>query len=295
MLEKLSRVLSLFSAKRPELTVLEITKALRWPKSTTYRLLAAIEKQGFLDRDEVSGRYRLGIRLATLGGVAQQSTSLQRITMPVLRRLSVETEETATLMVLVGNEGVTIDVVESHQPLMLPGLLGGRMPLHSSAGGKALLAWASAAQVEALIRPPLARYTSTTITDLDELMRELDTSRRRGYTIVNGETVDDVVGVAAPIRDHKGAIPGVLTVGGPRSRAIAKIESLGGSVMRAAEAVSRSLGHQPELVDGHDGTGDDTSVVRRIERAAAPMRGNGANARARSTARPRGRPRGKDG
>lgn len=275
MLDKLNRVLSLFSSKQPELAVLDIAKALRWPKSTTYRLLSTIEKQGFLDRDEVSGLFRLGIHLATLGDLARHSTSLQRLAMPVLRQLSTETGETATLMVLVGSEGITIDVAESHRPLMLPGLLGGRMPLHATAGGKAFLAWSSPRQLQALLHPPLARFTPTTITSVDDLMKELAASRRRGYTIVNGEHVEDVVGVAAPIRDHRGSIPGVLTLGRPRSRASVKLEMLGQEVMKAADTVSRSLGHRPDAsVDNAESLVDLPLPVRQVR----PIAKNGRRA-----------------
>jgi len=243
VLQKLSDVLSLFTPDRPELSVRDIAKPFRWPKSTAYRILARVEDAGFLDRDERSGLYRLGIRLATLGELARHSTSLQRISTTALHRLSAETAETATLMLLHGAEGVTVDVVESYQPLMLPGLLGARQPLHATAGGKALLAWAPPARQRALIRPPFKRYTATTITDVDELMRELEISRRRGYTIVNGENVEDVVGVAAPIHDHHGNVPAALTVGGPRSRATARLDSLAVAVMAAAASVSAALGY----------------------------------------------------
>jgi DNA-binding IclR family transcriptional regulator len=243
VLQKLSDVLSLFTPDRPELSVRDIAKPFRWPKSTAYRILARVEEVGFLDRDERTGLYRLGIRLATLGELARHSTSLQRISTTALHRLSAETAETATLMLLHGPEGVTVDVVESYQPLMLPGLLGARQPLHATAGGKALLAWAPTARQRALIRPPLKRYTPTTITDVDELVRELEISRRRGYTIVNGENIEDVVGVAAPIHDHHGNVPAALTVGGPRSRATARLDSLAVAVMAAAASVSAALGY----------------------------------------------------
>ena len=142
MLQKLGKVLALFTPEQPELSVREIARVFRWPKSTAYRILSRIEASGFLDRDEHSGAYRLGIRLAAYGELARHSTSLQRVVSPWLRKLSDATSETATLMLYNGTEGVTVDVVESFQPLMLPGLLGGSMPLHATAGGKALLAWA---------------------------------------------------------------------------------------------------------------------------------------------------------
>jgi IclR family acetate operon transcriptional repressor len=284
VLQKLSDVLALFTPDRPELSVREIAKPFRWPKSTAYRILARVEDAGFLDRDERSGLYRLGIRLATLGELARHSTSLQRIATTALHRLSAETAETATLMLLHGPEGVTVDVVESYQPLMLPGLLGARQPLHSTAGGKVFLAWAPPGRQRSMIRPPLKRYTSTTITDVDILLRELETSRRRGYTIVNGENIEDVVGVAAPIHDHHGNVSAALTVGGPRSRAAANLDSLGVAVMAAAASVSAALGyHGPR--SGASGGGARRSTTPAAKRVRAATRStNGASKGARRAA-----------
>jgi IclR family acetate operon transcriptional repressor len=242
MLQKLGKVLALFSPEQPELSVREIARVFRWPKSTAYRILSRIEASGFLDRDESSGAYRLGIRLAAYGELARHSTSLQRVVSPWLRRLSDATSETATLMLFNGIEGVTVDVVESFQPLMLPGLLGGSMALHATAGGKALLAWAPPGRQAALMQRPLPRFTPTTITDVTELMRELEKSRKRGYTTVNGERVEDVYGVAAPIFDHRGDVSAALTVGGPRRRVTAKWDVMAAAVLEASAAVSAALG-----------------------------------------------------
>ena len=273
MLLKLSKVLSLFTPGQPELSVRDIAKPFRWPKSTAYRILSRMQQSGFLDRDERTGLYRLGIRLAMYGELARHSTSLQRIAAPALYRLSAETGETGTLMLLNGAEGVTVDVVESYQPLMLPGLLGGRMPLHATAGGKALLAWAPPERQKALLRPPLPRYTSTTITEVAELMRELERSRKRGYTTVHEENVEGVVGVAAPIHDHHGAVSAALTVGGPRFRATAKLDMMAEAVIAAAASVSAALGYGNHAAAG---TGPASGGTRRA--AARTKRGTAKTA-----------------
>jgi IclR family KDG regulon transcriptional repressor len=249
VLLKLSELLSLFSAAAPELSVQEIARHFHWPKSTAYRIANRVVEARFLDRDERTGLYRLGIRLAALGDIARQSTSLQRVVSPALHRLSQTTGETSTLMLLNGSEGVTVDVVESIQPLMVTGILGGKMPLHATAGGKALLAWLPRDQQLALLHAPLRRYNSRTITDLPRLLLELDTARKRGYTIVNGETVDDVVGAAAPIRDHRNIVLGALTIACSRSRAAAKRDLMAVAVMNEAAAVSAALGNH----DHHPG------------------------------------------
>lgn len=288
MLKKLNQVLSLFTPERTELSVLEAAELLGRPRSTVYRLLANIERERFLDQDEVTGLYRVGIRLAALGELASHSTSLQRLVMPELRRLNSETGETATLMLLLGNEGITVDVVDSYQPLMTPGLLGRHNPIHASAGGKAFLTWLPKAQGDKLIVPPLKRYTPTTITDVRTLLKELEHSRRRGYTTVKGEFSPDVIGAAAPIWNHRDAMVATLTIGGPSTRVTsARLASLGKAVIEACERVSRMLGHRPSAAVG-DGPGEE-----RVSRNRSPSKGAVAKGRdkSRTTARPADRAR----
>ena len=140
MLKQLDHVLALFSAERPELSVLDAAALLHRPRSTTYRLMSQIERVGFLDQDPDTGLYHLGIRLAALGELAQRSTSLQRIAQPVLSGLSKQTGETATLLLLVDGEGTAVLHSESAHRVVAKGLLGRYWPLQASAGGKALLA-----------------------------------------------------------------------------------------------------------------------------------------------------------
>lgn len=248
MLRKLDQVLALFTPSQPELSGPEIARAVRRPKSTVYRLLGSFTELGFLNLDRDTGRYRLGIRLAALGDLARHSTSLQRITLPSLRGLCEDTGELATLMILSGDIGVTIDVVESRRAVMVPGLLGGHLPLHATAGGKALLAWRSEGEVDLILRPPLTRYTPSTITDVETLKRQFAQARKRGYTTVNGEWLEEVVGVAAPIRNHRREVVAAFTTGCPRSRSTpAHLAAMGRAAIRRADEVSEVLGHHPEV------------------------------------------------
>ena len=244
MLKQLDHILALFSREQSELSVLDAAALLRRPRSTTYRLMSQIEKVGFLDQDSETGLYRLGIRLAALGELAQCSTSLQRIAQPVLRRLSRQTGETATLLLLVDGEGTAVLHSESTHRVVAKGLVGRYWPLHASAGGKALLAWRPEEEGTKLVKKALKQYTSTTINTLPALKRELKQIRKRGYATVRGEFMDDIWGVAVPIFNHREEVEGAVTLGGPRSRVTrARLPELGKILIAAGESVSRSLGY----------------------------------------------------
>jgi IclR family acetate operon transcriptional repressor len=250
---------------------------LRRPRSTTYRLMAQIEKAGFLDRDEDTGLYRVGIRLAALGELAQSSTSLQRIAHPVLRRLSQQTGETATLLLLVDGEGTAVLHSESTQRVVAKGVLGRYWPLHASAGGKALLAWRPEAEAKKLLKKRLTRYTPTTIATLPSLKRELKQIRERGYATVRGEFMDDVWGVAVAIFNHREQLEGALTLGGPRSRVTrARLPELGKILIAAGDRVSRALGYAGTYprttVTGDSNQNADGNGVFGIRRRASSAR-----------------------
>jgi DNA-binding IclR family transcriptional regulator len=243
MFDKLNTILTLFTPDHAEWSAPDVAAALRLPRSTTYRLLSRVAAAGFLDVDAENGRYRLGIRLAALGMLAQRSTSLQRAAFPELQQLATFTHETATLMVRGHQEGITIDVVDSVQPLMVPGLLGGHLPLHASAGGKVLLAWMPHAESDVVLRRVLSVHTAATITDVTLLRSELERIRRDGYAMVRGEWVAEVFGAAAPVRNYTGAVVGAVTVGGPRSRVTdVRMHELADAVMGAADRVSAAMG-----------------------------------------------------
>jgi DNA-binding IclR family transcriptional regulator len=277
MLQQLNHILALFSQERTELSVLEVAASLHRPRSTTYRLMSQIEKVGFLDRDSETGMYRLGIRLAALGELAQRSTSLQRTAEPVLRRLSKETGETATLLLLSNGEGIAVLHSESTRRVVARGVVGRYWPLHASAGGKAFLAWGSEEEMK-LLKQPLKGYTTKTITTLSDLKRELKQIRKRGYSTVRGEFMDDVWGAAVPIFDHGEEVEGALTLGGPRSRVTrARLQELGRVLVAAGESVSRSRGYMgayprttvsgdSSVTDDRDGAFSTPKARRVVER-----------------------------
>jgi DNA-binding IclR family transcriptional regulator len=243
VLRNAMEVLELFAEERREIGVTEAAALLRRPKSTTSRWLAAMEEAGFLDRDSASGRYRLGMRLAALGELARQSTSLQQLARPRLEALARRSGETANLVVLSDGYAVNVELVESPRPIKHVGWLGRRLPLHATAAGKALTAWLGAAGIEDILPARLDRFTPATISDRRALLEELERVRELGFAEAWGELEEDLVGLAAPVRDYTGRVVGAITISAPLARvAPASAPALAAQVMRAAAELSRALG-----------------------------------------------------
>jgi len=243
MLRKAMEVLQLFTPKRKEIGVTEAAELLRRPKSTTSRWLSAMEEAGFLDRDADSGRYRVSMRVAAVGEMARQATSLQRRARPALERLTAATGETSNLVVLVGREAVNIEAVESPHPVMHMGSVGRRFPPHASAAGKSLLAWAPEEEVLASVGTPLARLTPATITSMERLLEELAGVRERGYAVNWRELEEHLVAVGAPVRNHRGEVVAAVSISAPVSRMNREtLPEVGRHVVEAARALSADLG-----------------------------------------------------
>lgn len=242
-LRKAMRILSLFSLDRPELAPGDVVREVGWPRSSVARLLVAMHGSGFLDRDDVTGRYRVGLRLAALGAVAVDATSLQRIARPELEELAQRSEETANISVLSGGEVVNVGLVLSPRPIKHMGWIGRRMPIHATAAGKALVAWHDG-DLSKVVRPPLRRCTARTITRMEELREELARTRARGWSSAYGELEDDLVGIGAPIRDHVGNVVACVTISAPLFRVErSRLPELGALVRRAADRISSALGY----------------------------------------------------
>lgn len=245
MLGKTMSVLELFSPTRREIGVIEAAEELGRPKSTVSRWLAAIAAAGFLDRDPDSGRYRLSMRLAVLGDMARNSTSLQRLARTELQALTTATGETSNLAVLMGGEAMNIEAVESPRPILHVGWIGRRLPCHATAAGKSLLAWRDQDEVKRLLPRRLPKLASRTITDLDELLHELTRVRERGYSTAWRELEDDLAAVGAPVRDHSGAVVGALVISAPVSRIPLKsLAAYAPPVLNAAQSLSAQLGYR---------------------------------------------------
>jgi DNA-binding IclR family transcriptional regulator len=243
MLDKAMEILELFNQSRTDVGVVEAAELLITPKSTLSRRLAAMEAAGFLERDPSSQRYHLGIRLVTLGHLARQATALQRTALPFLKSLTQATGETSDLVVLRGREAINVEAVESPRPMKHVGWAGRRIPLHATAAGKSLLAWFPEDQVRTLVDLPLEGYTPNTIRSLEGLLAELEGVRSRGYAVSMGEFEEDLVGVAAPVKNHLGQTMGAITIGAPIGRAgEAAMPHLIRSVVDAAQGMSDRVG-----------------------------------------------------
>src|SRR4051812_30877335 len=244
--ERAVAVLKLFGESEPELGVSELARRLNLHKSTVSRLLSTLEAGGFVQQDPRNGRYRLGLQLATLAGLALTQYELRDVARPMLQELATLTGETITLSVLDGTEAVNIDQVLAPQPVKHLGWIGRRLPLHCTAAGKPILAYLPSAALDRYLSRPLLRFTARTVTNPLLVQRELEGIRARGFAVAREEYETELCAVGAAVRDHRGDVVASIPVSGPTYRLTPeRLVELGADVSRTAARISAYLGHRP--------------------------------------------------
>ena len=239
------QILELLAGEKKRWTTTEISRKLKIPKSTASYLLHTLLERGYLVR-EADGVYRLGMKLLALGGQALRGIEVRELALPILRRLTVETQTTAHLAVLEGAEAVYIERVPSPGFIQMDTWVGRRMPLHSTSVGKALAAFLPEEEAESLFQTTgLPRFTPRTIVALPRLKQELKRIRESGVAIDNEENTPGVRCVAAPIFGSNAQAVAALSLTGPVQQVTEeRVGKIVEKVKETARQLSRALGGQ---------------------------------------------------
>jgi DNA-binding IclR family transcriptional regulator len=194
------QILLLFTPVSPEVTVAQVARTLGVNRSIASRLLSALEVRRFVVQDPGTGRFRLGVRTLDLGALFLQSSRIVQAATPYLEILaSAEPALRANLYVLDQGEAVRLAAYPARPLTRL------RLPAHSTAAGKVLLAGLPDVELDRLLaQRPLAALTPYTVTDPATLFDVLREVRARGYATDNQEIMLGAYCYAAPIRDVGG-------------------------------------------------------------------------------------------
>jgi IclR family KDG regulon transcriptional repressor len=241
-------ILDCFRDIQPELGVREIARQVELHPSTVGRLLVTLTSLGILNQNRDTQKYRMGSKVLRWGAVYMSSMDLRLEARPFLEELHKQTDETIHLDIPDGATRICIERIESPQSLRWVPRIGERKPYYASAGGKVMLAYFSPTQRSEILKSqPLEQLTPRTTTDPKILQKEFDLIRERGYSISEGERVDGVSCVAAPIFDSSKIIIGALTISGPTLRfSEAKKQEYAQLLIQATGNISKAMGYFSE-------------------------------------------------
>ena len=229
-------------------TILELMEHTQLTRGRVTRLIGTLQSKGFVAVDESGRRYRLGLRLLSLGRSVEQNLELIGLARPVMRWLVEKTGELASLYVIDGLERVALAREDAKHVIRYSLKEGQRMEIYAGAAGKVLLAFATEELQRRVINEKfLKQLTKNTITDVELMHAQLADIRRRGYAISYGEREEEAASIAAPIRDHQGQVCASLGIAGPLNRFR---DSMQGdyltSLLKAAERLNSCLGYEPQ-------------------------------------------------
>jgi DNA-binding IclR family transcriptional regulator len=231
------------AASDTDLGVSELARRIGVNASTASRLLATLERDGYVARDP-RGPYRLGLKLVALADRALARLDIRELARPSLEELVSVTGETATLSVPGEHAAVTVDFVPSASSVSSVARLGRPSIAHATAAGKVMLAFASPfADDPVAAAGELVGYTDRTITDPAALGRELQAVRESGHAEAVGEREPDLAALAAPVFGRAAELIAIVGLQGPASRlSTARRRAVRPPLLAAAAAISRAVG-----------------------------------------------------
>ncbi|MFC6838075.1 IclR family transcriptional regulator [Halomarina ordinaria] len=197
--------------------VTELADALETSKSTVHNHLTTLREHGYVVK--AGDEYRLGLKFLEVGGSTRKSMEFYQVAEPEVKALADETGELANLLVEEQGMGVYLMRSKGEEAVDLDTYAGLRTPLHITALGKAILAHLPEERVEEIVdRRGLAPKTPHSVGTREELNDTLADVRERGYAIDDGERLEGLRCVAAPVRGPSGVVSGAISVSAPASR-----------------------------------------------------------------------------
>ena len=241
--EKAGSVLNLFF-RFPDLGPSDVAKELNITKGTAFRLLVTLENAGLLSRTD-KARYRLSMRIFSLGQLAYNRLELTGISHNYLIKLMEETGESAFLAISSGRQDIIyLDCIQCKSIVRVDITLGSYYQAHCTGVGKAILAFQPDSFLNSYLE--LADFTPITdysLTSKEQFMNELSMIRRSGIAYDNQESEIGLTCYAAPILDYEGHSIAAVSICGPLSRMAYKSDEKIEAVKRIAKEISGQISH----------------------------------------------------
>lgn len=211
-------LLKCFSEEQHEIGIGPLAIRLGVSKSTAHRVAVTLLREGMLEQDEQTRKYRLGLSIFELGFRVRCNMTIYKNAKELLGQLQAATQETVNLAILRGQFIIYINSIASQNAIKVNSVLGARLPAHCSAEGKILLTFNPTENVERNADHDLTIQTQEALTVPNALHGELLQIRDRGYAIDNEESDQGVRSIAVPLFDYRQQAIAAIGIAGPSQR-----------------------------------------------------------------------------
>ena len=237
VLGKVQRILEAFGPDDETLSLSELSRRTGLAKASVHRLAQELVHWGLMERGR--GDYRLGMRLFEIGQRVPRQRILREVARPFMEDLFQATNETVHLAVLDGLDVLYLEKVSGHSQVSRPSRVAGRMPLHCTATGKALVAFGPTALFDEVVSAPLQRVTPRTVVSPKLLAQDLQRARESGYAVEYEQTRIGYMSVAIPLAGSTGVTVAALSVTAPTARG--NVERYAGLLNMVSRRVTKLL------------------------------------------------------
>lgn len=245
--EKVLDILEVCLNQEGEIGITSLADLSRLNISTAHRISSILVKRGYLKHEQRRGQYSLGLKFLEFSTAIKGRMRTKEIARRFLEKLHKAVAESVNLAILDSNEVVYIDQIESNQSLRIFTQVGNRVPLHSTGMGKIFLAHMREEEMDFLISKGLGSYTDNTVTDPNQLKKQLVIAKREGVAYDEEEMEIGVKCVASPVKDWNGNVVAAVSVSGPSPRLSTKrMRELRPLVKSCGLEISRAMGYMGE-------------------------------------------------
>lgn len=242
-LDRTFDLLELLAGFPEGLALSDISSRIDLHKSTIHRLLGSLKDRRYIEQDDVSGRYRLGVAFIALASPYLKQLDLKTVAEPEMRRLSDEIGVTIYLGTLREDEVVYLDKVERYDGFHRFDIIGRHVPVHCTSLGKSLLMDMDGSDIRGILgrRPPERKTIKTTV-DSEGILADIAFCRERGWSSDREEHEIGVNCVGAPIRDYQGRTVAAISAVWRTLRSDEEMDRAGRKVADSAMEISKRLG-----------------------------------------------------
>jgi DNA-binding IclR family transcriptional regulator len=245
VLDRALDILEVLAIEKKGLGVTEIGNRVNLHKSTVHRILSTLVERGYIEKDSKLGLYKLGLKVVEISSIHLNSVELKTEAAPFLRKLASETTQPVHLAAMVDNIVVYIDKVETINTIRMYSSIGKRVPIHCSAVGKVILSHMEDDEIREILRKSeLYKYTPNTKTDIEEIIKEVKETKKKGWAVDNVEHEENVRCIAAPIYDYRGKVIAAVSTSGVKTVISSDRDNeIKEYVMSAAKEISKRMGY----------------------------------------------------
>ncbi len=205
--ERTFDILEQLSLEQNGLKLTDLATRIDLPRSTVFRLLSVLRQRGYIEKEEGTNAYRLGLGFIELCSLYLNNLELKTEAAPHIRKLSAQTGNTVFLAIRQGAEVVYIDKAEQYNSIRKFHIIGQRRSLYSTSLGKSLVFDLPDREIRELLQNmPFEKFGPRTHESIESLLSDIEVSRERGWSLDDEEAEVGIRCMSSPIRDYRGTI-----------------------------------------------------------------------------------------